>query len=63
MARGWMGARSEFDAGDEDYDLPDVVMFCCLRCGGEVWQPLGAKRVLSVRRSISRESTSRLALL
>lgn len=45
MARGWMGARSEFDAGDEDYDLPDVVMFCCLRCGGEVWQPLGAKRV------------------
>lgn len=44
MTRGWMGSRSEFDAGDEDYPA-DAVMFVCLKCGGEVWQLLDQKRI------------------
>ena len=44
MTRGWLGAKSQFDMGDENDDA-DVVMFASLRCGGEVWQPLNAKKV------------------
>jgi DNA-directed RNA polymerase subunit RPC12/RpoP len=44
VTRGWMGARSEFDAGDED-PAEYVVMFVCMKCGAEVWQPLTAPRV------------------